>query len=93
MSLLDKTDFLENGFGIDPEGCGCTDCITGQSFNVGDYRIGLAVAAGRTLYNRSSVPVELPNGITLADDDTWRPGGVQRAGELKHCPHCGGDLD
>lgn len=26
-----ETGFVENGVGIDPPGCGCTDCIIGDS--------------------------------------------------------------
>lgn len=78
-----ETDFEENGFGIDPHGCGCTDCITGQAFNVSDmFRIKAAVNQGRTLYNRTGHEVFLSNGLRLEDNQTWRPA------TRDHCPGC-----
>lgn len=91
MSLLEKTEFLYNGFGIDPEGCGCTDCIIGESFNVGDPRIAEAFAAGRTLHNRSGQSITLPSGYVLEDDRSWHAG--MTVPTPAHCPHCGGELD
>lgn len=77
-----ETDFNENGFGIDPDGCGCTDCITGQAFHPGDSRIRAAIMQGRILYNRTGHEVILPNGLPLNDGQTWRPG------TRDHCPGC-----
>ncbi|WP_043654467.1 hypothetical protein [Nocardia thailandica] len=80
-----KTDFKDNGFGIDPEGCGCTDCLTGQAFHPSDtWRISAAIRQGRPLYNRSGHEVILPNGYRLDNRATWRPGMFQH-----HCPGCG----
>lgn len=81
--ILTKTEFKENGFGIDPHGCGCVDCITGQAFHPGDYRIKIAIEQGRTLYNRTGHEVILPNGFRLEHRLAWRPGLVQH-----HCPGC-----
>ncbi|WP_029926407.1 hypothetical protein [Nocardia otitidiscaviarum] len=82
--ILIQTEFLENGFGIDPEGCGCTDCQTGNAFHPSDtLRLEAAIRQGRTLYNRTSGEVILPNGYRLDADQTWRPGMTQG-----HCPTC-----
>ena len=83
--LLIETEFKENGFGIDPDDCGCTDCIIGYAFHPSDsWRLAKAIAQGRTLYNRSSQEVILPNGYRLNDGETWRPG----SGDQRHCPGC-----
>ena len=80
-----KTDFRENGFGIDPEGCGCTDCLIGEAFHPSDTRkLGAAIKQGRTLYNRTGHEVILPNGYRLGDDEVWQPG----LGDQHHCPGC-----
>lgn len=83
--LLIETVFKENGFGIDPDGCGCTDCITGNAFNEthDSYRIKEAIRQGRTLFNRTGHEVILPNGYRLNPAQAWRPGMVQH-----HCPGC-----
>jgi len=79
-----KTDFKENAFGIDPEGCGCTDCLIGEAFHPSDdYRLELAIRYGRILINRTGHEVILPNGYRLEDDQVWRPGAFQH-----HCPGC-----
>lgn len=82
--LRRKTDFKENGFGIDPEGCGCTDCITGQSFNLvfDAWKIEKALRSGRTLYNRTGHEIVLSNGVRVDDGQAWRPGNPN------HCPGC-----
>lgn len=78
-----ETEFEENGFGLDPHGCGCTDCLTGQAFPISDMaRIKTAMQQGRTLYNRVGYEVYLPNGFRLDDGATWRPG------TRDHCPGC-----
>jgi hypothetical protein len=55
----EETDFRENGVGIDPEGCGCTDCIVGNSIPYDeDNAKKLAILAyqvkyeGRKFYSR-----------------------------------------
>ena len=57
------TDFLDNGIGIDPEGCGCTDCIIGYSFNMGsvvyDSDLAKDIIRGRKLYNRTSTKIRV----------------------------------
>lgn len=82
--LLRRTEFLENGFGIDPEGCGCTDCCTGQAIHPSDeWKLQKAIAQGRTLYNRTEREVILPNGVRLEREGIWRPGATSN-----HCPGC-----
>lgn len=82
--LWKQTDFKENGFGIDPEGCGCTDCLISYAFHPSEtYRLKEAIRQGRTLYNRTGHEVILPNGYRLADDQAWRAGMT-----LHDCPGC-----
>jgi hypothetical protein len=83
--LKRETEFLENGFGIDPEGCGCTDCLIGEAFHPSDtWKLGTAIKQGRTLYNRTGHEVILPNGYRLDDGEAWRP----VLGDQRHCPGC-----
>ncbi|MFD3426090.1 hypothetical protein [Nocardia fluminea] len=79
-----ETGNRENGFSIDPEDCGCTDCLTGEAFHPSDtYRIKAAIQQGRTLFNQTGHEVILPNGYRLDRRQTWRPGAFQH-----HCPGC-----
>lgn len=82
--IRDDTEFVDNGFGIDPDGCGCTDCLVGQAFHPSDSgRMGAAIRQGRPLHNRTGHEVILPNGLRLVDGATWV--GGDPAG---HCPGC-----
>lgn len=91
--IRSTTEFKENGFGIDPDGCGCTDCITGQAFHVSEVlRIKVAINQGRRLYNRSSQEVILPNGYRLNDGQSYRLTNSPRAGSEEYASfvcHCG----
>lgn len=52
------TGFMENAIGVDPPGCGCTDCIIGDSIPIDDTYRMVDVAKdyfqGREIINRSS---------------------------------------
>lgn len=81
--IQDRTRFPQNGFAIDPRGCGCTDCLTGQAFSPEDRAcLEAAIQQGRTLYNRTGHEVILPSGVRLDADEAWRPG------RSEHCPGC-----
>lgn len=53
----EETDFTNNGIGIDPANCGCTDCIVGNSIPENDYRISELIqehfTEGRRIVNRT----------------------------------------
>lgn len=53
----EETDFINNAIGIDPSGCGCTDCIVGNSIPEGDSRIPELIqehfTEGRAIVNRT----------------------------------------
>ncbi|WP_331757984.1 hypothetical protein OG225_41800 (plasmid) [Nocardia sp. NBC_01377] len=81
MPVLDKTDFINNGVGIDPPECGCTDCIVGNSVPLGSGgdldRLAAQALQGRILINRASEPVVLdiegPSILLVSrtDPDRW----------------------
>lgn len=56
--LREDTEFIGNAIGIDPSGCGCTDCIVGNSMPSDDYKIDELIKAhldgGRKIVNRTS---------------------------------------
>ncbi|MEV0247911.1 hypothetical protein AB0H76_15065 [Nocardia sp. NPDC050712] len=79
--IRDYTDFIDNSVGIDPAGCGCTDCITGNSvpLNSGDMpELARQAARGRPLTNRCGQPLVLnpmdPSIREVPEDfpDRWR---------------------
>lgn len=82
MPLPARTEFRGNAFAIDPEDCGCTDCLIGWAVHPSDViKLREIIEAGRWLINRTGHEVILPNGYRLDDDEVWQPG----AG---HCPGC-----
>jgi hypothetical protein len=56
--LREETEFIHNAIGVDPSGCGCTDCIVGNSMPEDSYDIEELVRAhfeeGRRVVNRTS---------------------------------------
>lgn len=53
------TEFNDNAIGIDPEGCGCTDCIVGNSIpedntDMVQKLVNAHLNAGRRIINRTS---------------------------------------
>lgn len=61
--IKDFTDFTNNAVGIDPPGCGCTDCIIGNSIPL-DYswdmdELAKQAIRGRPVINRTSMPLAL----------------------------------
>lgn len=61
--LNDTTDFIGNAIGIDPSGCGCTDCLVGNSIpeNSSDVEelLRAHVEEGREIVNRTYASVLL----------------------------------
>lgn len=61
--LNDTTDFIGNAIGIDPSGCGCTDCIVGNSIpedsSYLDELLRAHVEEGRGIVNRTYARVLL----------------------------------
>lgn len=79
-----ETEFEGNAFAIDPEGCGCTDCITGQAFHPSDeWNLKKVLAQGRELINRTGHEVILPNGFRLDNGGEYPPRARFHA-----CPDC-----
>lgn len=86
MPLPARTDFRGNAFAIDPEGCGCTDCLTGEAVHPSNViKLREIIEAGRSLINRTGHEVILPNGYRLDDDRVWHP---LMGSEQYHCPGC-----
>ena len=66
--LPETTEFIGNGIGIDPAGCGCTDCILRHAFPLTHPALLEAVSAalvtGRPVYNRTGTTVTLRLGLS-----------------------------
>lgn len=79
--IKDHTEFRNNAVGIDPAGCGCTDCLCGDSVPLNDFYLeelaGQAMR-GRPLVNRTGEPLVLDYFArrisTVPEDfpDRWR---------------------
>ena len=60
--LRQTTEFIDNAIGIDPDNCGCTDCLVGNSIpasNTGMIQdlVNAHLNAGRKIINRASAPL------------------------------------
>lgn len=86
--LPDTTEFPDNGIAIDPDTCGCTDCLTHQAVHPRDtWMLEEAIRDGRVLINRTGHEVTLPNGFRMPDDTTWYPTGPRLRSQI-HCSTC-----
>lgn len=83
MSIRDYTEFKHNAVGIDPAGCGCTDCIVGNSIPLDDFNLdelAKQAMAGRALNNRTGLPLVLDRSrmrirvVPEGHPDRWRYG-------------------
>ena len=57
-----ETDWPDNALGVDPEGCGCTDCLIGASVPFDSPRmrqLAEAALAGRPIRNRTDYALVL----------------------------------
>lgn len=63
FGLPKETGFTDNALAIDPDGCGCMDCLRNDAIHVSDSalmaRLARAAAAGRVVINRSYGPLAL----------------------------------
>ena len=68
FGLPEETGFTDNALAIDPDGCGCMDCLRNDAIHVSDtakmQRLAKAAAAGRVVINRSYGPLVLVMSFT-----------------------------
>lgn len=78
--MKQQTCFNENAIGIDPSGCGCTDCILGDSIPLSEWMDDLykEVVLGRPVVNRTSLRlcVDLVQGRIRVLETYAEPGCV-----------------
>lgn len=67
--FAEVTEFIDNAIGIDPVGCGCTDCAIGISIPW-DYPqlddLAVAFIHGRAIVNRTEGPID----VIIREDGT-----------------------
>jgi hypothetical protein len=62
----DNTDFVDNGVGIDPADCRCTDCIVGNSIPFNESNANkLAILAFQAKYQGRKIHSRLGSGVTV----------------------------